>query len=713
MDEWWVCFACQPGEKMTKSCGATSNIGICRIWYQERTCQSNGQRGDYGVCVWSVFPTQETCDYQDNDCDGQADEWWVCFACQPGEKSNISCGPISNIGACQIWTQQRVCWSNGKWENIGSCIWSVSPKIEVCNRQDDDCDGQIDEEGVCIIDNCPMDPDKLNPWLCWCGRVDYDPDNNRICWDQRIEIILDPLANKLSQYIPTNIYYPHNEVVSNNKYQSIFTYTPHYSAILPIRYFTYNPILENIITDVSKPKEPILPIPDTKDIEIENIIDMIDFQKELDQLDVSKMLEYDEDEDYVPGELYIEWSDKEVLEQLFLSLDERFHIIEKEQPFKEIWLDIWKVKFEYKRNSVIMAYISKHDQSTLDIYEPVVRYRVATAEYNDSIIPTYIKQSWLPQPVECAEVFTRQKIAIVDNAFDATHEDLEWIVYETIDVADEDDDVSPPAKTPDWYHGTVMASVASAKANNNIGVVWSSLDTSDLILIKSTSDSANGADITAWPEALAKAIKLQPNIINLSRWSFKDSKTLKKIISKGIESNITIVASAWNFNKSDVFYPAAYERVISVWALDENNKKANFSNYGSWISISAPGTNINAAIFDNKYRAFDGTSEASAFVAGLISYGYAHWFTLEDIVANLTPSDANVGKWYINYTDMCAEQHNVAEPIKPTNIEVSNTNEVFSIQSKDKLPLAYWFGLLGLLFIIWAIYYYKQYKNKE
>jgi len=57
------------------------------------------------------------------------------------EGQNRSCG--SDVGQCSPGTQTCVSW---KWSE---CAGSVEPGMEVCNRLDDDCDGQVDEGLVC------------------------------------------------------------------------------------------------------------------------------------------------------------------------------------------------------------------------------------------------------------------------------------------------------------------------------------------------------------------------------------------------------------------------------------------------------------------------------------------------------------------------------------------------------------------------------------
>jgi serine protease len=71
-------------------------------------------------------------------------------------------------------------------------------------------------------------------------------------------------------------------------------------------------------------------------------------------------------------------------------------------------------------------------------------------------------------------------------------------------------------------------------------------------------------------------------------------------------------------------FPAGYDNVIAVAATNLSDEKSSFSNYGTWVDISAPGTDILSTVFSQQnqtsggYTNYDGTSMSSPIVAGLV-----------------------------------------------------------------------------------------------
>ena len=86
-------------------------------------------------------------------------------------------------------------------------------------------------------------------------------------------------------------------------------------------------------------------------------------------------------------------------------------------------------------------------------------------------------------------------------------------------------------------------------------------------------------------------------IINMSLGSSSPSKSLKNACDTAYNRGLLIIASAGNSGNSigtgnNVNYPARYDSVAAVAAIDINNTRAWFSSTGPAVELSAPGVNI-------------------------------------------------------------------------------------------------------------------------
>jgi hypothetical protein len=143
---------CSPGAVQACYGGpaATKNVGLCTAGKQ--TCNAAGT--SFGPCEGQVLPGAELCaTLGDDDCDLKTNEEGADCMCDPGASSPCySKAPETlGVGRCKAGTQE--CNEDGF--GYGPCKGEVKPAPETCTNQiDDDCDGQIDEEGA----DCMCDP---------------------------------------------------------------------------------------------------------------------------------------------------------------------------------------------------------------------------------------------------------------------------------------------------------------------------------------------------------------------------------------------------------------------------------------------------------------------------------------------------------------------------------------------------------------------------
>ena len=114
---------------LTQDCytgpAGTEDVGICHGW--DQICVG----GSWSACEGEQTPETEICDNLDNDCNGIVDG--LTRSCYTGPAGT------EGVGICHAGTQ--TC-SAGAW---GSCTGQVTPQPEVCDGDDNDCDGQVDE----------------------------------------------------------------------------------------------------------------------------------------------------------------------------------------------------------------------------------------------------------------------------------------------------------------------------------------------------------------------------------------------------------------------------------------------------------------------------------------------------------------------------------------------------------------------------------------
>ena len=200
------------------------------------------------------------------------------------------------------------------------------------------------------------------------------------------------------------------------------------------------------------------------------------------------------------------------------------------------------------------------------------------------------------------------KVAVIDAGIQATHPELKGHIIMPFNA------VNGSHKTlPSNDHGTHVAGIIGASLNGK-GIAGIA---PNIKIIPVNVFSGNEADIFTIIDGIDYAVKSGADIINLSLTMEDYTEVLDYSIQSAWKKGILIVAAAGNEDTDTEQYPAALNHVLGVSATTKQDKKADFSNYGTYIDLAAPGVDIYSTIPWNSYEIMSGTSMSAPVVSGV------------------------------------------------------------------------------------------------
>ncbi|GAB4335524.1 MAG: hypothetical protein Kow0037_15530 [Calditrichia bacterium] len=173
-------------------------------------------------------------------------------------------------------------------------------------------------------------------------------------------------------------------------------------------------------------------------------------------------------------------------------------------------------------------------------------------------------------------------------------------------------------------HGTHVAGTVSPTANNGIGVVGPAFQARIMsIKLAYDDDTNNVPGVYSSPACYIYAARAGAHVLNCSFGGTGYSIVVQNAINLAHDTyNAIIVAAAGNDNvnlQNQHHYPSDYNNVISVAALNNNDTKASFSNYGPTVDISAPGVNIWSTVYKNVSGGYQGTWSGTSMAAPVVA----------------------------------------------------------------------------------------------
>jgi thermitase len=190
------------------------------------------------------------------------------------------------------------------------------------------------------------------------------------------------------------------------------------------------------------------------------------------------------------------------------------------------------------------------------------------------------------------------------------------------DFANDDNDPQD-----DYGHGSHVGGIAAAATDNGVGIAGVAFN-SRIMAVKVGYVDPNYGALARYSDIAKGIIYAADNgakVINLSLGGYAFSSYLESAVNHAWNAGCVLLGAAGNNNLSDPFYPAAYDNVIGVSATDQSDARASWSNYGSYISVAAPGVSIYSTYWNDgsTYAYMSGTSMAAPHVAGLAALLFA------------------------------------------------------------------------------------------
>lgn len=150
--------------------------------------------------------------------------------------------------------------------------------------------------------------------------------------------------------------------------------------------------------------------------------------------------------------------------------------------------------------------------------------------------------------------------------------------------------------TGNWYqnggsHGTHVAGTI-AGVNNSEGVVGIMPNTNVNLHIVKVFNEAGWGYVGELSDAVDTCVNNGAKVVNMSLGGAGSSVTEKNALQAAADTGVLLIAASGNDGDASLSYPASYDVVMAVGALDSNNQHAEFSQYTSQVEVSAPGEAI-------------------------------------------------------------------------------------------------------------------------
>ncbi|MEB3197554.1 MAG: S8 family serine peptidase [Candidatus Sericytochromatia bacterium] len=241
--------------------------------------------------------------------------------------------------------------------------------------------------------------------------------------------------------------------------------------------------------------------------------------------------------------------------------------------------------------------------------------------------PGYAQRHWGQTRIGADRLWSQYRgaprtlVAVIDTGIDLQHPDLRGALVPGFTTFAE--------SSPQDYegHGTHVAGIIAGQGSGQPGVRGVAPDCR-IMPIKVMGPRGREGRVENVVAGIIWAVDHGAQVLNMSLGDEGTSPLLRDAIRYARERDVVVVAASGNFEEgrhastNTMNYPAALPGVIAVGAVDDRENLADFSFWGHWLSVTAPGVDIHSSVpadGDERgaYMSEQGTSMAAPFVAGV------------------------------------------------------------------------------------------------
>ena len=181
-----------------------------------------------------------------------------------------------------------------------------------------------------------------------------------------------------------------------------------------------------------------------------------------------------------------------------------------------------------------------------------------------------------------------RKLCIIDSGIDRLHPDL---VGNTANLTGFNltSPVSGTWDSDENSHGTHVAGTVAAIGGNGIGVVGVNPSGHLRLHIAKVFDASGSAESSTVMAAVSNCADAGANIISMSLGGGDPSQAERRVFRSLLNDGVLSIAAAGNAGDTSASYPAGYEEVMSVAAIDSTKARAAFSQVNNDVEIAGPG----------------------------------------------------------------------------------------------------------------------------